>query len=243
MLSDHSGDLLRQFYDALGAPDEGLPPWLNATETTPVAVSQADLDILSTALNDRVTRRQLRDCRALLEDLTARLASDQLVRELSGIPGVPYDLEQLSSGVLWFAMAASLDPRERDLPVTPLDGRTDLPLALKVRFAVEGSLVLRLYVALVYMREGVLADLIHNSATAGGECSAQVRRLLNSDYVRRIRNALSHGTFSACIAGIAFRDEHGTVVATPGFLGWLCTSLTLIQLKALVASAARLHVA
>ncbi|MGB7583512.1 MAG: hypothetical protein WBM11_01610 [Terriglobales bacterium] len=101
---------------------------------------------------------------------------------------------------------------------------------------VHGSLVLRLYIALVYMREGTLNDLIAASARAGGPCSGRVRKLLNSDYVRRIRNALSHGSFYACIAGIVFRDDGKVIVATPGFLGWLSTWLTLIQLQALAAS-------
>jgi hypothetical protein len=139
--------------------------------------------------------------------------------------------------VFWFALAGNLDAREGGLPATTLDEAIDLPLPLKVQMSVHGSLVLRLYVALVYMREGILADLISESSRAGGQCSARVRKLLNSDYVRRIRNALSHGSFLPCVAGIVFRDDHGPIVATPGFLNWLCTWLMVIQLQALAASA------
>ena len=242
--SDIVGDLLRDFYGTFGMPDEGPPPGFNVAATISSDLPETELDILRAALSDDVGRRQLRDCRAALEDLATRLTGEELLRELCGIPLPPgYGVEQLSSGVFWFALAASLDSREQGLPVTPLDKAINLPLSLKVQMTVHGSLVLRLYIALVYMREGVLADLISESSKAGGQCSARVRKLLNSNYVRRIRNALSHGSFSPCVAGIVFRDDHGAVVATPGFLNWLCTWLMLIQLQALAAGTRIPHVA
>lgn len=237
-LDDNIGDLLRDFYGAYGMPEEGPPSGLNVSALTgPISDPEAELDTLRAALSDHVARGQFRACRAVLDDLSSRLTSQELLQELLGIP-LPSEhaLEQLSSRVFWFALASSLDSRREGLPVTPLDERVALPLYLKVRMTVHGSLVLRLYIALVYMREEVLNDLITESARAGGRCSARVRQLLNSDYVRRVRNALSHGSFSACLAGIVFRDDAGAIVATPGFLTWLCTLLMLIQLQALAAS-------
>lgn len=179
----------------------------------------------------------------LLRGPATRLTGEELLRELCGIPVPQNGFEQLSSGVFWFALASSLDSRQEGLPVTPLDEIVRLPVPIKIQMTIHGSLVLRLYVALVYMREGVLNDLIRESAKAGGQCSAQVSKLLNSDYVRRVRNALSHGSFSAGMAGLVFRDDHGVIVATPGFLNWLCTWLALIQLQALAASARAPHAA
>lgn len=106
------------------------------------------------------------------------------------------DFEQLSSGVFWFALATSLDRRQSGMPTTPLDSDLDLPLPLKIRMATHGSLVLRLYVALVYMREGPLHELIEGGARAANPCCGRVRRLLNCDYIRRIRNALAHGSLT-----------------------------------------------
>ncbi len=241
--NDITGDLLRDFYNIFGMPDEGPPPEINITAMMGVDVSETELDILRTALKDDVGRRQFKNCRIILEDLATMLTDEELLLELSGIPLPPeHNVEQLSNGVFWFALAASLDSREQGLPTTPLDETINLPPSLKVQMTVHGSLVLRLYVALVYMREGVLKDLIEVSSRGGGQCSARVRKLLNSDYVRRIRNALSHGSFSPCVAGIVFRDDNGVLVATPGFLNWLCTWLMLIQLQALAADTRRPHV-
>jgi hypothetical protein len=169
--------------------------------------------------------------------LATRLTGEELVRDLSGMSLSKRDFEELSSGVLWFGLASSLDKRDGALPQTPFDGHVALPLPLKIQMVVQGSLVLRLYIALVYMREGVLSRLISQGARAGSRCCAQIRTLLNSDYVRRIRNALSHGTFSSCAAGLVFRDDNGAVVASPGFLGWLSMWLMLIQLQAMAANA------
>jgi hypothetical protein len=235
---DKIGDLLRRFYAEYGVPKEGPPLGLDVSQLLgSMPIPDADLDILRRALNDDTARRQFRDCRAVLDELASRLTGEELLAELLGLP-LPAEqgVRQLSSGVFWFALASSLDSRKDGAPVPPFHAGVDLPLPLRVQMTVHGSLVLRLYIALVYMREGALNDLITESARAGGPCSGRVRKLLNSDYVRRIRNALSHGSFYACLVGIVFRDDHGVIVATPGFLSWLSTWLMLIQLQALSAS-------
>lgn len=239
--SDSVGDPLREFYAAFGMAGEGPPPGINVSAMLPAsAFPTADVQLMRGALLDHTLRRQHVDCRQVLDDLATRLTGDALLQELSGLPA-PTDerFNELSAGVFWFALASSLDRRQDGVPVTPLDDRLGLPLPLKVKFSVEGSLVLRLYVALVYMREGALNDLIAEGARAGQPCCGRVRKLLQCDYLRRLRNALAHGTFSSCIAGIAFRDDDGVVVATPGFLNWLCTWLMLIQLQVVTAGSRR----
>jgi hypothetical protein len=236
--ADQVGDLLRAFYAMYGVRNEGPPSGVNVTEMIGgAAVSVQDAQLLKDALDNASVRRQFIVCREIVEDLAARLSGDELLRELSGLDR-PSDreFEQLSSGVFWFSLAASLDQRKNGLPKTPFDAQIDLPLQVRVRLTVEGSLVMRLYIALVYMREGALGNLIAKGCLARGPCCGRVNKLLNSDYVRRVRNALSHGTFSATIAGIAFQDDDGVIVATPGFLDWLCTWLMLIQLQAVAAT-------
>jgi len=234
---DIIGSTLCKFYAVFGMPDEGPPPDVNVTELLSNAtIKSEDLAILRAAIEDQTLRRQFGICREILEDLASRLTSEDLLRELSTIPVSDRDFEELSSGVFWFALAGSLDRRETGVPTTPFDKQIQLPLPVKIRMTVQGSLVLRLYLSLVYMREGVMVNLITQGAQAGKPCCGRVLKLLNCDYVRRIRNALSHGSFSSSIAGITFRDKGG-IPSTPDFLNWLCTWLMLIQLQVLVAGA------
>jgi hypothetical protein len=234
--NDQLGDLIRGFYAAYGRPDEGPPPDVSVTTLLGgTALDPAEQAAIRATIDDMALRRQFRECRDLLEELATRLTSEELLRELSAFPVHDRDFEQLSSGVFWFGLAASLDRRQGGMPTTPMDAQVDLPLPLRIRMSVHGSLVLRLYVALVYMREGPLHEMIERGARARNPCCGRVRRLLDCDYLRRIRNALAHGSFSATAVGIAFRDDSGTLIASPDFLGWLCIWLMLIQLQGLSA--------
>jgi hypothetical protein len=163
------------------------------------------------------------------------LTTNELYIDIAGVQLSSRDFEELYSGVLWFSLAATLDKRDGNLPTTPFDDKIAIPLSLNVKLTLQGSLVMRLYIALVYMREGVLNSVISQGARNGSRCCQQIRKLLNSDYVRRIRNALSHGTFSPCMAGLIFRDENGTIIATPSFLSWLSMWIMLINLQAVAA--------
>jgi hypothetical protein len=229
-------ELLRQFYGTYGVANEGPPIEFDATIfPSRMSVSRQDLEDLRVVLQDQALRREFSVCRDILDDLANRLTTTELLREISEIPRTHEDsFDDAVNGIFWFSLAASLDKRRDGLPITPLKNDIDLPIPLKVRMTMVGSLVLRLYVALVYMREGPLSEIINRGAKAGKPCCGRVRKLLNGDYVRRIRNSLSHGSFSMSIAGITFREDEGRImVATPGFLNWLCTWLMLIQLQAL----------
>lgn len=233
----HAFAVLRRFYATYGVAGEGPSGEFDAARI-PAALhpSQEDVELLQAAIDDEVLGRQFRVCLEIAEDLANRLTTEELLRELSTLPRSPNEsFAELVDGVFWFSLAASLDSRRNGYPVTPFDGQLDLPLPVKVRLTVQGSLVLRLYMALVYMREGRLKDLIAAGTRAKLPCCGRVSKLLNCDYVRRIRNALGHGTFSSTIAGMAFRDDKGTIVASPGFLNQLSTWLMLIQLQAVAA--------
>jgi hypothetical protein len=156
---DIVGDLLREFYDTFGVPEEGPPLGLDVTAMLGGrALPQSEILVLQTALGDPVARWQFRKCRDLIQDLANRLTGEELLRELAGIPVPENGFEQLASGVFWFALASSLDQREDGLPITPFDTKLALPLPLKIQMTIQGSLVFRLYIALVHMREGVLSE-------------------------------------------------------------------------------------
>ena len=235
---DSLGDALREFYSVFGLADEGPPPDFDVSGTFGDCLG-GEIRVLREALLDGGARKRLRDCRELLDDLETRLGTEEFLREISLTP-MPAGLrpEELAKGVLWFCLVRSLDKRQGGLPVAPFDDRIRMPLPLKVQMVVEGSLVLQLYVALVYMREGPLAELVRRGAREGRPCCVRVNKLLKLDFVRAVRNALSHGSFSACCAGLVFRDGgHDRVTfASPGFLGRLSAVLMLIQLQALAAA-------
>jgi hypothetical protein len=229
-------DLLHDFHSIFGH-SEKLPPEFDVGKLSGISVtfSQAELDIMRCALADSNLREAFDECQQIIEDLATRLTTKELVSDLGGVNLTKQDFEELYSGVLWFSLAASLDKREGGLPVSPFDDNIPIPMDINVRLTVEGSLVMRLYISLVYMREGVLNRVISQGARNRSQCCQQIRKLLNCDYVRRIRNALSHGTFSPCMAGLIFRDEASFIVATPSFLEWLSMWIMLINLQTMTA--------
>jgi hypothetical protein len=84
---DKIGDLLRRFYAEYGVPEEGPPLGLDVSQLLgDMPIPDADLDILQRVLNDDTTRRQFRDCRAVLDDLASRLTGEELLAELLGVP-------------------------------------------------------------------------------------------------------------------------------------------------------------
>lgn len=230
-------DLLHDFHSLFGhSGKNNIPPDFDVGKLgISITFSQAELDIMRTALADSNLRQAFAECQQIIEDLATRLTTKELVTDLAGVELTKQDFEELYSGVLWFSLAASLDKREGGLPVTPFDDKIPIPMGLNVRLTVEGALVLQLYISLVYMREGVLNRVISQSARNGSQCCQQIRKLLNCDYIRKMRNALSHGTISPCLAGLIFRDEASSIVATPSFLSWLSTWIMLINLQAVVA--------
>jgi len=235
--SDSTGDLLRRFYAMYGMPGEGPPAGLDVTQIVGSDILPSrDRDVLLKAMSDKSLLKQFADSRRVLDEIATRLKNDDLMRELSNVgSSSDQEFDELLSGVLWFSLASSLDQRRDGLPTTPFDEHFNIPFPMKARLAVEGSLVLRLYVALVYIQQGMLKELVANGARSGKPCCGQVHKLLKSDYLRLIRNALAHGSFSSCVAGIVFRDANRVVVATPGFLIWLSNWLMVIQLQALSA--------
>ncbi|MCK5173002.1 MAG: hypothetical protein KAR47_06395 [Planctomycetes bacterium] len=236
---DIIGDTLRNFYAVFGMPDEGPSEEFDVTALISAGhVPERELQLLDSALDNQELRTDFTKCHGILESLAIRLTTEELLQELSELsPIQDCEFDQLHNGVQWFSLAASLDQRHNGLPVTPFDNDVELSLPEKIQMAVAGSLVFRLYIALCYMREGVLYNMISQGAHDCKPCCSQVKKLLNSDYIRHLRNALSHSSFSSCIVGLVFRDEDYTIVATSGFLEWLCTWLMLIQLQSLAAVA------
>lgn len=234
-----AGAVLRAFYRTYGMPDEGPPDDFDDSLLQAIPIDPGELEILSGTVNDENLRRKHRECRELVERIADSMTSDALLRELTECGPLSNDVfEHLVSGVLWSSLVSSLDRRDHEgLPVTPFpDATLPLPLPVRIRLTIHGSLVLRLYLALVYIREGDLRTVLEAAARARKPIAGRLLKLLRCDFVRHVRNSLAHGTVRPTIAGLRFDDEGTRVVATPGFLSHVATCLCMAQLQA--ASAA-----
>lgn len=69
----------------------------------------------------------------------------------------------------------------------------------------------------------------------GKPACGRIVKLLRSDYVRHLRNALAHGSFERTFVGVSFQDDEVKIIATPGFLNHLATCISLAQLQAAAA--------
>ena len=79
------------------------------------------------------------------------------------------------------------------------------------------------------MKSGAIEKILSAGNQAKKPTLILCRQLLNCDYVRHLRNSLSHASFRSTIAGINFKDNNFECVATPGFLDWLCSWVFIIH--------------
>jgi hypothetical protein len=221
---DDLGDLLRQFYGAYGRPDEGPPDGLNVAKLLPASDAiRHDSELLRIFLADETVQRDFVRCREILEQVATALAdSTSFLHELQNLNlQSEVDMEHLANGVFWFTLASQLHADAGEKP-DDLILPAQIPEPFRRSLQIQGALVFKLYIGLVYMREGALRDILAAGSVARMRTLILCNRLLNCDYVRHLRNALSHADFSPCMAGIVFRDNGYLCIASPGFLDWLC---------------------
>ena len=132
-------------------------------------------------------RRIHRECRETLDSLLTAMSGDALLVELSEGPRLTNaQFDRLTAGSLWYSLVSSLDKRDPGgLPVRapPFSG-LELPFKARFQMTVFGSLVLKLYITLVFIREGDLAKLTAEAARARQPVSGRLQKPLRSDYVR-----------------------------------------------------------
>lgn len=241
--SQTTGTLLRQFYAEFGLPGEGPDALfdLRRLESFP-PVPASELEAVAWALKDQTLRRNHRECKELVDSILTDMASETLLEELSdGTEVTPTQFDRLTCGSLWYSTLAAVDVRDcRNLPVPfPAFAAADLPLQVRFQATVFGSLILRLYVALVFIREGDLLALTREAARMKKPAAGRIVKLLRSDYVRHLRNALAHSTFERMFVGVSFQDGDATILSTPGFLNQVATCISLAQLQAAAAATRR----
>jgi hypothetical protein len=227
---DDIGDLLRRFYGTYGRPEEGPPDGLNVAELLPTSEAiHQDSELIRLFLTDKTVERDFLRCREILEQIATALADPtSFSQELQNLNlQSKVDMEHLTNGIFWFTLASQLHPNAVTKP-DDLSLPAQIPEPFRRSLQIQGALVFKLYIGLVYIREGTLHDILAAGSAARMPTLTLCNKLLNCDYVRHLRNALSHADFSPCMAGIIFRDNGYLCIASPGFLDWLCIWLLIL---------------
>ena len=172
---DALGDLLRDYYRLYGVADEGPPPNLNVSAligalTAGDAMSlQSDLVLLNRMVADKSLSSLVRECDALLEEIANEAGQTMLLEEIDQrYEDMSLEPEAVFHGILWYAQACHADPRDSD------EAKRFTPLQSAVRAGasplwalgqqVTGAAILRLYIALVYLRGDWIRQAIGGTA-------------------------------------------------------------------------------
>ena len=119
-----------------------------------------------------------------------------------------YDHEQLHS------QAAIADPRDgetaRSFFQTMVRSGFWSPFVLSN--LVTGATILRLYVALVYLRGDWIRQSIGRAVLDSAPSLFDYAQLLNHEVVRHLRNSLAHGHINPTCAGLQIKDHDYEVV-------------------------------
>lgn len=234
MKSDLIGDALRKYYGIFGMKDEGPPLNLNVSELLSDVNYEDDINLIEKICNDSKVIKKYKECADLLEIVANSLSESNFINEINDsiITCSKSEKDHLSNGIFWHYLASVLNPKiEQQLEVKiPFPG--GLPEVNQHLLKVQGSLIFRLYMTLVYMKEGPLIKLLNQTAKNKKPISHKVKKLLQCDYVRHLRNSLSHSTFESTSFGIYFNDsDKFETVASPEFLDSLTSWIMLINLQ------------
>lgn len=232
MKPDKIGDALRKYYGIFGLDNEGPPQGVNVGILFQDINFDSELHLIERICNNSEIIRKHNKCYELLENIANSLTDASFLNEINdSISEVTNsEREHLTNGVFWHYLASVLDPKlEKELKYE-IPFPDDLPLYHRYMLKIQGSLIFRLYISLVYMKQGPLLNILNETSKNRKPISQLALKLIRCDYVRHIRNSISHSTFESTSFGILFKDEDKfEVVATPEFLNKLATWVFLIN--------------
>ncbi len=214
---------LKKYYDRFGIEDEGPSDDIYLYDFIQINKNiKSDLAILKNILENVTIEKHFKVCQYLIEDLANKLSERAIfIEELERIEDkIDFDIDGISNGIIWFQQAQMTNPQHpkgfKDIKIGGIDPFINNMLKI------QGSLILQLYIALVYMRSGPVYEILKIGSKNKCQTMNISYKLLNSDYIRHIRNSLSHGTFRMNVAGVYFKDNNYEIVSTPGFLDKIC---------------------
>lgn len=247
MPDDWFGDLLREFYTQYGTAGEGPPLDLNVTElfgpdSTNISDDlESDIDLLKRLTDDPCLSAKVRDCDDLLEKIRNSPES-LLYEEINAyLDDMRIELTAVYNGIMWYSQAAIADPRDgetaRGFFQTIVESGFSSPFVLSN--LVTGATILRLYVALVYLRGDWIRQSIGRAVLDSAPSLFDYAQLLNHEIVRHLRNALAHGHINPTCAGLQIKDRNYEIVLTPGMLNKICTGIWILHRAILTVDARR----
>lgn len=242
MAIDTIGDSLRKYYRIYGMENEGPPDNLNVSEILPFAINSYEITLIDKICSNKKTIKQHNDCKELIEKLANSLDGYDFMNEIYGSKIQPTDSERehMTNGVFWHYLASILDPKLENEIGFEIPIPEELRPTYKILLKTQGSLIFRLYMTIVYMKDGPLNKMIRHKENERKPIIQICKKLIDCDYVRHLRNALSHSTFESTICGIYFRDgDKFETIASPEFLTSLTTWIYLLNYSYLTATDCR----
>lgn len=234
MDKDKIGNSLRNFYKMFGIENEGPPDNLNVAELLPSTNFTEDISLIERICTNQDTIRKYKECKGLLEDIANLLGDSKFMDEINNsiLSSTDLEKEHLTNGLFWHYLATTINPQVAKSLEIQIPFPKELTEVQQKLLKMQGSIIFRLYITLVYMKEGPLTKILKETAVNRKPISQKANKLLRCDYVRHIRNALSHSTFESTSFGIYFKDEDKfEAVASPYFLDSLTTWIMLLNLQ------------
>ena len=231
---DIIGNALRKYYGLFGVENEGPPTEVNVSKLFGDINFDSELQLIERICNDDIVVRKHNECNTLIEQIANSLNGANFMNEIKdSITEVTInEKEHFTNGIFWQYLALALDPKVEKQLNYEIPFPSNLSLNNKDLLKTQGSLIFRLYISLVYMKEGPLLKILTETSKNRKPISGLALRFIRCDYVRHLRNAISHSTFESTSFGILFKDEDKfEAVTTPEFLNKLATCIFLINFQ------------
>ncbi len=233
-MTDIIGNALKKYYGLFWVENEGPPVEVNVSKLLGNINFDFELQLIERICKDETVVRKHKECNTLVEQIANSLNEANFMLEIrDSISEVTNnEREHFTNGIFSHFLASVLDPKlEKQLKYN-IPFPDDLPESNRNLLKTQGSLIFRLYISLVYMKEGPLLKILKETSKNKKPISQLALKLIRCDYVRHIRNSISHSTFESTSFGILFKDEDKfEAVVTPEFLNKLATWIFLINVQ------------
>jgi hypothetical protein len=243
---DWFGDLLREFYAKYGATGEGPPHDLNICALLGIGSDvsddlDADVEILKCLCANSHLSALVQGCDHLLEEIR-HSPEGSLFKEIATyLDDMEIEPSAVYQGIMWYAQAAVADPRDGKSARRMFQSavKSGCSPATFLSYQVTGATILRLYVALVYLRGDWIRQAVGRATLDSAPSLLRYARLLNHEVVRHLRNSLAHGNITPTCAGLRIKDRDFEVVLSPDILNKICTGIWILHRSILTVFAKR----